>query len=146
MSNPIVRMEHPLGARSRAEVQDNLQNARKWLQYLLRHFPDFDFTAEWILWGELLDDHIPEERARGIAFGVEMARRCDEIWLVGGRVSEGMKRAWEMAQQNNKRVVDLTFLGRDIPIALWGQRAAVLDAVGPDRNPQLVEGQVRVGR
>lgn len=39
-----------------------------------------------------LSDNDPEEREAGIRFGLEWLKECDEIWVIGQRVSEGMKR------------------------------------------------------
>lgn len=40
---------------------------------------------------QFLDDLIPEERERGLKLGVDLLKRCDEIWVYGDHLSEGMK-------------------------------------------------------
>lgn len=48
-----------------------------------------------------LDDQRPEERAKGLTMGLELLKRCDEMWIVGGIVSEGMKGEISLAEQEH---------------------------------------------
>ena len=41
---------------------------------------------------QFLDDSIPEERELGMMFGLTWLKKCDEVWVVGDDVSEGMER------------------------------------------------------
>ena len=41
---------------------------------------------------QILNDSIPEERETGIRLGLEILKRCEEIWICGDRISTGMKR------------------------------------------------------
>lgn len=111
--NPIYRMEHPFAPLRSTE--DNLARAKRWLRWLARTFTDIDTVAEWIPWVEVLDDSNPIERARGLALGEEMAKRLDGLWLVGGRISNGMKMAITVAVEHKKTVFDLTTLGDEPP-------------------------------
>lgn len=40
---------------------------------------------------QFLDDSIPEEREAGLYLGMEILKRSDEVWVLGERISEGMK-------------------------------------------------------
>lgn len=113
MSNPIYRMEHPF--KPLATTEDNLARAKRWLKWLARTFTDIDTVAEWIPWVEVLDDTDPAERERGLALGEEMAKRLDGLWLVGGRLSNGMKMAVTVATHHQKIIFDLTALGEEPP-------------------------------
>ena len=55
---------------------------------------------------EFLDDQIPEDRTKGIAMGMEILEKCDEVWVFGSEegVSEGMKAEIELAREKNKPV------------------------------------------
>lgn len=84
---------------ARAAVAANVQRARRWLKYLQEKYPDRAFVAPWILWIELGDDDTdPQQRERGLQRCEETARRADEIWVVGGRRSGGMKREIKQAE------------------------------------------------
>ena len=113
MTNSIYRMEHPF--KPQTSTEDNLARAKRWLKWLARTFTDIDTVAEWIPWVEVLDDTDPAERERGLALGEEMARRLDGLWLVGGRISNGMKMAVSIAVEHKKVVFDLTALGDEPP-------------------------------
>lgn len=45
-----------------------------------------------------LDDDIREERLAGLLLGLNMLKRCDELWAFGNRFSEGMKVEIEAAK------------------------------------------------
>lgn len=105
----IAYMMHPYGGR-----RENLERAKRWFRWLIKTFPDVQFTAPWILWCETLEE-TPENRARGIAFDLESIRRSDEAWLVGGEVSAGMGIESREASERGKRIVDLTILGDEPP-------------------------------
>lgn len=47
--------------------------------------------APYVLMDGILDDSDPEERERGIRLDLAQLAECDEIWLCGERVSEGME-------------------------------------------------------
>lgn len=110
---PIFWMCHPLSG----GIAENLKNARAWMHFLLRAIPAIDIAADWILWCEILDDEDPADRVRGIEFDANMIRRLSGVVLVGGRISTGMasERDAALAAFGPGSVVDLTFLGRDVP-------------------------------
>ena len=107
----IVYLCHPLNAPTREGIDANRLNASRWMAWLAREFPIAP-VASWITlsaeWPET-----PENRARGLEIDKALVARCDETWMVGGRISEGMKVEAEAA-----RVVrDLTALGYPAPEA-----------------------------
>lgn len=40
---------------------------------------------------QFLDEKIPEERESGLKLGLQLLRRCDELWLFGDKLTEGME-------------------------------------------------------
>jgi hypothetical protein len=48
-------------------------------------------VAPHVLFDGILDDSDPDERDRGMRLGLAQLAECDEIWLCGERVSEGME-------------------------------------------------------
>lgn len=50
---------------------------------------------------QFLNDFIPEEREIGINMGVEVLKRCDELWLFGDLLTEGMELELVYAIKNN---------------------------------------------
>lgn len=74
--------------------------------------------ATWIvLSGELAET--PANREFGLAIDVALVERCDEVWLVGGRVSPGMRIEADAARVKGIRVRDLTWMGAMPPEGTW---------------------------
>ena len=48
-----------------------------------------------------LDDKNPEQRRQGLNMGLELLKRCDEMWIMGGVLSEGMKGEIALAEKEN---------------------------------------------
>lgn len=71
--------------------------ARQYCKYVANrgHIP----YAPHLLFTQFMDDTIPEERAAGIAMGKEMLKRCDELWVFGEVISEGMASEIDLAKE-----------------------------------------------
>lgn len=52
--------------------------------------------APHLIYPQVLDDAVPRERELGTMLGIRILKLCDELWLCGERLSEGMAR--EMAE------------------------------------------------
>jgi hypothetical protein len=108
----VVYVAHPLGPDG-PDREVNRKNASRWVGWLALHF-EIAPIADWIIlsgeWSET-----EENRKRGLAVDKRLVVRADEVWLVGGRISEGMKIESETARALGRPVVDLTFLGAVAP-------------------------------
>ena len=73
----------PLGG----DVADNLEQAKRYTKYAL-----LCGTAPVVphFYALCLDDSIPKEREIAIAAGLSLLWFCDEMWLFGDEVTEGM--------------------------------------------------------
>ena len=73
----------PLGG----NVEENLRKVRRYTKYAL-----LCGTAPVVphFYALCLDDSIPKERKIGIAAGLSLLWFCDEMWLFGDEVTEGM--------------------------------------------------------
>lgn len=47
--------------------------------------------APQLLYGWLLNDDDPKERQDGLDAGLEELQRCDEVWVFGQKITEGMR-------------------------------------------------------
>ncbi len=103
------------GASDPEGVKANLARAKRWLAWVLQTYPNTHPTAPWIPCCEILDDSVAENRWRGMAANLEAISRCDAVWLVGGRVSEGMKHEAEFARSRGLAVFDFTGCGLEPP-------------------------------
>lgn len=110
----VVYIAHPLG--SGTDREENRANAARWVAWAaLRGVAP---VADWITLSGQFDES-DEARARGLAIDVALVSRCDEIWLVGGRVSPGMQIEADAARQVPIRVYDFTYLGKLPPIRIY---------------------------
>lgn len=55
--------------------------------------------APHVYFTEFLDDMVTEERDAGRAMGADLLRHCDEIWVFGNRVTEGMRSEIQRAHE-----------------------------------------------
>lgn len=101
----VVYVAHPLGMGE--DREQNRRNAALWVAWLAEHY-GIAPVADWIV----LSGVWPESmRELGLKIDLALIERCDEIWLVGGRVSPGMQIELEEARRLGKTVVDMTYLG-----------------------------------
>ncbi|WP_065428355.1 DUF4406 domain-containing protein [Streptococcus constellatus] len=58
--------------------------------------------APHLLLTQFLNDKNPDERIQGLTMGQELLKRCDEIWVYGPNISQGMKYEIETAKELGK--------------------------------------------
>ncbi len=109
----VIYLAAPAGAPTKREHGRNLARAKRWLGWAARQ--GYAVIADWIIYCEVWDDFNAEDRAQGLAHDDAMIRRCDEFWMVGGRISEGMARGKATAEACGIKIVDLTGLGLEPP-------------------------------
>lgn len=111
MADPtVVYLAHPLSAGTREGILTNISRAKRWVHWAIENYR-VAVVANWILYCEVLDDMNPEHRALGIQHDLLIMRRCDELWLVGGRVSSGMRQEMIDARKHRLVVRDFTEFG-----------------------------------
>jgi hypothetical protein len=78
------------------DIKNNIRKADEYCVYALRQgvIP----LAPHTVFTRYLDDNIPEQRQRGVQIGIELLRRCDELWVFGKTVSPGMTSEINTAQ------------------------------------------------
>lgn len=88
----IVFVSSPL----KGAVKANRKKAKEYCQYVFEqgHFP---IAPHVIL--DFLSDNNPEERECGIQAGLDVLPACEEVWVFGDRISDGMKAEIEAAER-----------------------------------------------
>lgn len=86
----------PLGG----NVESNLKKVRTYTEYALRCG-----TAPVVphFYALCLDDHIPKEREIGMKAGLSLLWFCDELWIFGEEITEGMKSEIQLCKSLNIR-------------------------------------------
>ena len=101
----------PRGETSKARERDwigNINRARQACRYAIDegkipYAPHLYFTT-------ILSEADEDERELGILLGLVWLSQCDELWIIGRRITEGMKREIAQAEAWNIKVVIRTFL------------------------------------
>ena len=86
----------PLGG----NIERNLQRAKKYTEYALKCG-----TAPVVphFYALCLDDNNPKEREIGMAAGLSLLWFCDEMWIFGDEVTEGMRSEMQFCKNLNIR-------------------------------------------
>jgi hypothetical protein len=99
---PIVYIASPFAG----DIEKNVEKARGYCRFAVGkgcislaphlHFPQF------------MDDGDAEQRALGLRYALILLGKCEELWVFGERVSEGMSR--EIAKAKRRRIPIRYFL------------------------------------
>lgn len=89
----LVYISSPLSG----DVERNIQKAKDYCAYaascgVIPLAPHTIFT-------QYLDDTVPEQREQGLEMGRDLLRRCNELWIMGDRISSGMQEEIEYAKR-----------------------------------------------
>lgn len=78
-------------------IEENIRFARAACRYAVRQAcaP----VAPHLLYPQFLNDAVPVERNAGIGMGLRLLTACDELWVYGSQISEGMKKEIDEAKQ-----------------------------------------------
>lgn len=81
----------------RKETIRNIQTARAASLYAVMEGA-IPYTPH-LYFSQFLDDDEPECRELGRLLGLMWLQECDELWVIGRRISDGMKKEIEMAKK-----------------------------------------------
>lgn len=81
----------------RKEVIDNIKNAQAASLYAVLE-GDIPYTPH-LYFPQFLDDNDQDCRELGQLLGLMWLKECDELWVIGRHISEGMKKEIEMAKK-----------------------------------------------
>ncbi|WP_303725498.1 DUF4406 domain-containing protein [Anaerovibrio lipolyticus] len=80
----------------RGNVKSNISKAQWYARFVAErgHLP----ITPHIYFTQFLRDHVPEEREMAMEMNRELLEWCDELWVFGEVISEGMKQEIEWAK------------------------------------------------
>lgn len=91
---------HPAGE-TREERDKDLKRNLSLAENVCRYAVEKGYVpyAPHLYFPQFLSENDPEEREMGIVMGLSWLVRCDEVWVAGFRISEGMGREIAQAQE-----------------------------------------------
>lgn len=87
---------------------------------------------------QYLDDTLPDQRQQCLDMGLELLRHCDELWVCGDVLSEGMRGQIAFAMGHNipTHYTSLEMMVNPAPISTLAERVtAAKNAVSGRENP-----------
>ena len=84
---------------------------------------------------QFLNDDVPEERVKAINLGVELMKGCDQIWIVGTEISNGME--FEIEAAKKLRIPTRLY---DLKLGQIYYRNLLIDDRVDDRYRRIVRG------
>lgn len=97
MNKDLFYVCSPLSASTQEGIRINMMKAREYMRMVSEKYNCRAIAPHAIL-PVYLDDHIPEERALGQRFGLDLLRICKKIVVCGDRISNGMQQEIELAR------------------------------------------------
>ena len=91
---------HPVGE-TKAEIEEDLKQNLERAKLACRAALDRGYVpyAPHLYFPQFLSEDDADEREMGIILGLTWLARCDELWVIGTRISEGMKKELAMAHE-----------------------------------------------
>ena len=83
----------------KGDVETNVSNAKKYARFVTKQ--ELLPIAPHLYLTQFLDDDVEEERSVGLALGLQMLKRCHEMWVFGDCISDGMAIEIEFATKRN---------------------------------------------
>lgn len=83
----------------KGDLDLNIEKAKGYCRYVLGcgHVP----YAPHVFFTQFLNDNVQRERELGMLGGIEFLKICDEIWVFGNTISEGMSKEISLAKHLN---------------------------------------------
>ena len=92
---PLVYVASPFAG----DTEGNTELARRYCRFAVSKsvIP----VAPHLLYPQFMDDADPEQRALGLRFALILLGKCDELWVFGNRISNGMAREIAKAKKRS---------------------------------------------
>lgn len=93
----------PLKADTIEGIFNNMEKARRYMFYAQSNL-DVAAHAPHAYLPIILNDNIPSERATALQFGLNVLDKCDELYVCGDRISNGMRNEISYAAKHNIKI------------------------------------------
>ena len=117
------------------DIDVNIEKAKEYSRYVVL-MGNIPFTPH-LLYTQFLDDTQPSQRELAVSMGINMLKRCDELWVFGNRVSGGM--AYEIATAE-KIGIEVKYIGtklENLPVhdSTWNCGHCKSEDIDPSNCP-----------
>lgn len=92
---PLVYICSPFAG----DIEYNISCARGYCRFAISE--EFIPLAPHLLYPQFMDDDDKEQRDLGLSFALVLLGKCDELWVFGNRISEGMEREITKAKRRS---------------------------------------------
>lgn len=101
--------------------------------------------APHVAWNGIFEDTIPEKRETALAMGLELLKRCDEVWVMGNEISQGMQGEIDVAAKLHMATVYVLdeLVDKDMKIRQEHAPLIYSDSI-PGSDKQDYEGKILV--
>ncbi len=127
----------------RGNMEDNIKRAMQYSAYAAGCgvIP----IAPHVAWNGVFDDTIPEKREAALRLGLELLKRCDEVWCMGNEITQGMQ--GEIDEAKRLRIATIYVLDeqvdKDMKIRQEHKPLSFDDCI-PGSDQQDYEGKILV--
>lgn len=97
------------------DVEKNIEYAKEACRHVLNK--GNAFFCPHLIYPQILNDDNTEERKIGIRMGKEFLNKCDEVWVFGNHISNGMFEEIEFARSRGipiKRIIELNIAENEL--------------------------------
>ncbi|XEQ93698.1 hypothetical protein SCACP_25950 [Sporomusa carbonis] len=112
---PIIYVASPFAG----DTERNAERARGYCRFVISK-GGIPFAPH-LLYPQFMDDSHRESRELGLFFALKLLAKCDELWVFGEQISEGMSREIAKARK------------RDLPIRYFSSRCEEVMSHGRSR-------------
>jgi hypothetical protein len=100
------------------DIAHNVEMTKQYCRHALEM--GCDFIAPHLLYPQILNDANPAEREIGIRMGLRLLAECDELWVCGNKITEGMRTEIAEAERLGIRIVEIRLDSDPENAKQWG--------------------------
>lgn len=112
---PVVYICSPYAGTDEERIQ-NVENAKRYGLFAIQN-GYVPYIAHLAICG-FLEDNNPNEREIGIQADAVMLKRCDELWVFGDRITQGMSSEIQLFKDMNKPIKYFDITNPEIPVLM----------------------------
>lgn len=106
----------------RGDYETNLKKAKEYCREAALH--GYIPIAPHVYFTLFLNDENETERKLGMGYGWKLLRECNEVWVYGPDITEGMSKDIKIAKKLRKKIVYKNFVNSTYQLTKEGEKIA----------------------